>query len=186
MPPTQNGHGDAILAQGAKASPRVKGHVVNDFFFETLVPLKDQSRMALFPRWSQLNTIATVSDALHFFNVEDDVWQAFLNQVGDCREDLRLVAALSRPAVLAGSGVAILPDGSALSPLQATQVGLVWRLARRVMAYHGGVTEDAFVDVEVWLVGQSSCAELKSHEYTNHRRKRRRSKRKGVEDVKPD
>ena len=42
MPPTQNGHGDAILAQGAKASPRVKGHVVNGFFFffETLVPLK--------------------------------------------------------------------------------------------------------------------------------------------------
>lgn len=107
--------------------------------------------MALFPRWSELNTIATVSDALQFFNVEDDVWQAFLNQVGDCREDLRLVAALSRPAVLAGSGVAILPDGSALSPLQATQVGLVWRLARRVMAYHGGITEDAFVDVEVWL-----------------------------------
>ena len=27
----QNGHGDAILAQGAKASPRVKGQVVMAF-----------------------------------------------------------------------------------------------------------------------------------------------------------
>ena len=87
--------------------------------------------MALFPRWSELNTIATVSDALQFFKVEDDVWQAFLNQVGDCREDLRLVAALSRPAVLAGSGVAILPDGSALSPLQATQVGISLAISKK-------------------------------------------------------
>ena len=107
--------------------------------------------MALFPRWSELRTIGTVTDALNFFHVGDEVWQAFLHQVGDCREDLRLVAALSRPAVVAGAGVAVMPDGSGFTPLQATQVGLVWRLARRVMAFHGGVSEDAFVDVEVWL-----------------------------------
>ncbi len=94
-----------------------------------------------------MGTIRGVTDALTFFHVADETWQAFLHQVGDCREDLRLVAALSRPAVLAGAGVAILPDGSGLTPLQATQVGLVWRLARRVMAF----SEDAFTDVEVWL-----------------------------------
>ncbi len=104
--------------------------------------------MALFPRWSELRSIRTVTDALTFFYVSDEVWQAFLNQVGDCREDLRLVAALSRPA---GAGVAVMPDGGGFSPPQATQVGLVWRLGRRVMAFHGGVSEDAFVDVEVWL-----------------------------------
>ena len=139
----------AILAQGARATHLVKGHVFWLFLGlgEIQVLLVIQSRMALFPRWSDLGTIRGVTDALTFFHVADETWQAFLHQVGDCREDLRLVAALSRPAVLAGAGVAILPDGSGLTPLQATQVGLVWRLARRVMAF----SEDAFTDVEVWL-----------------------------------
>ena len=88
--------------------------------------------MALFPPWGDLPTFTTVTQALAFFNVEDEPWQAFMNQVGNVREDLRLLAALSRPAVLAGTSVAVLSDGSPLSPLQATQVGLVWRLARRV------------------------------------------------------
>ncbi len=47
--------------------------------------------------------------------------------------------------------MAVLSDGSPLSPLQATQVGLVWRLARRVIANLGGTRESEFVDVDVWL-----------------------------------
>jgi len=41
--------------------------------------------------------------------------------------------------------VAVLPDGSPLN------VGLVWRLARRVMAHLAGTRESEDVDVEVWL-----------------------------------
>ena len=108
-------------------------------------------RMALFPTWGELPTFDTVTKALTFFKVTDEPWNAFVQQVGNVGEDLRLLAALSRPAVLAGISVALLPDGSPLSPLQATQVGLVWRLARRVMAHLGGIRESEFVDVEVWL-----------------------------------
>ena len=143
--------GGAILAQGARHHHWKRSMVRWVFLWSAKVAPGDQSRMALFPRWDELRSIRTVTDALTFFHVNDEVWQAFLNQVGDCREDLRLVAALSRPAVVAGAGVAVMPDGAGFSPLQATQVGLVWRVARRVMAFHGGVSEDAFVDVEVWL-----------------------------------
>ena len=100
-----------------------------------------------------------MTQALTFFSVDDDTWSAFAAQVGNVREDLRLLAALSRPAVLAGTSVAVLPDGSPLSPLQATQVGLVWRLARRIMANLGGTRESEFVDVEVWLDGTPTSSE---------------------------
>ena len=107
--------------------------------------------MALFPTWDTLSDYTTVTQVIQFFNMDDDAWTAFMNQVGNVREDVRLLAALSRPAVLAGTSVAVLPDGSTLSPLQATQVGLAWRLARRIMAKLGGIRESEFVDVEIWL-----------------------------------
>lgn len=115
--------------------------------------------MALFPPWGDLPNYTTVTQALTFFSVDDDTWSAFTAQVGNVREDLRLLAALSRPAVLAGTSVAVLPDGSPLSPLQATQVGLVWRLARRIMANLGGTRESEFVDVEVWPDGTPTSSE---------------------------
>ena len=115
--------------------------------------------MALFPAWGDLASFSRVTQALEFFQVEDDVWQAFVHQVGEVREDLRLLAALSRPAVLAGCSAAVLPDGSPLNALQATQVGLVWRLARRVMAQLGGIRESEFVDVEVWLDNPPNSSE---------------------------
>ena len=115
--------------------------------------------MALFPAWGELSSFSRVTQALEFFQVEDDVWQAFVHQVGEVREDLRLLAALSRPAVLAGCSAAVVPDGSPLNALQATQVGLVWRLARRVMAHLGGTRESEFVDVEVWLDNPPNSSE---------------------------
>lgn len=118
-----------------------------------------EPRMALFPAWGDLASFARVTQALEFFRVEDDVWQAFVHQVGEVREDMRLLAALSRPAVLAGCSSAVLPDGSPLNALQATQVGLVWRLARRVMAHLGGTRESEFVDVEVWLDNPPNSSE---------------------------
>lgn len=80
--------------------------------------------MTLFPPWGDLPTYATVAQALTFFHVEDDAWKK-------CRGRL--------------DSVAVLPDGSPLN------VGLVWRLARRVMAHLAGTRESEDVDVEVWL-----------------------------------
>lgn len=46
--------------------------------------------------------------------------------------------------------MAILPDGSKPLPVTATQLGLVWRLARRVIAFQGGMAENNFVDIDPW------------------------------------
>ena len=41
-------------------------------------------------------------------------------------------------------------DGSPLLPLQATQVGLVWHLRRKVVAARSGLSEDQFIDSDPW------------------------------------
>ena len=52
--------------------------------------------------------------------------------------------------LLAGITQTVLPDGSALNSAQATQIGLVWRLARRASAYRSGLSETEFQDVDPW------------------------------------
>ena len=69
---------------------------------------------------------------------------------------LRLLAALPKVAVITGCGGAVTPEGP-LNPIQATQVGLVWRMARRIMAAASGVVETNFY-VDPWLEASSTSA----------------------------
>ena len=85
-------------------------------------------------------------DALDHFRVSEEVWSAFESQVGSPGTDIRLLAALPR----SGCGNAATRDGG-LTALQATQAGLVWRLARRSMAAQSGVSEESFIDVDPWI-----------------------------------
>ena len=78
------------------------------------------------------------------------LWQAWIAQVGDPGEDIRLLAALPRIAVQSGCSFAQL-HGNTFNPVQATQVGLVWRLARRTMGAKSGVLESEFVDIDPWM-----------------------------------
>ena len=82
--------------------------------------------------------------------VPDPLWQAWITQVGDPGEDIRLLAALPRVAVQSGCSFAQL-HGTTLNPVQATQVGLVWRLARRTMGAKSGVLESEFIDIDPWM-----------------------------------
>ena len=58
---------------------------------------------------------------------------AFELQVGSPGSGLRLFAALPKVALVTGCCSAITPTGN-LTLVEATQVGLVWRMARRVVA----------------------------------------------------
>ena len=58
---------------------------------------------------------------------------AFELQVGSPGSGLRLLAALPKVALVTGCCSAITPTGN-LTLVEATQVGLVWRMARRVVA----------------------------------------------------
>ena len=116
------------------------------------------SGMALLGPWSQLGTFSNVTDLLTHFNVDRNVWTAFSDQVGDTGDDIRLVAALPRTGLVAGCHNAALLGTTALSPIQATQIGLVWRLAQRVMAYHAGVAETDFQDTDPWAESSTSTS----------------------------
>ena len=61
--------------------------------------------------------------------------------MGDFRDDLRVLAAFPRTGLLAGVSQSQFQDGAGLTPVQATQIGLVWRLARRVAAHGSGLDE---------------------------------------------
>ena len=106
--------------------------------------------MSLFPSWATCAALGQVTDLLTALNVPDPIWAAFTVQAGDPGEDIRLLAALPRVALTSGCSFAILPDGSNFSPMQATQIGLTWRLARRVTAARAGLSEADFIDIDPW------------------------------------
>lgn len=105
--------------------------------------------MALFGTWADLQNFHTLPVVLGHFNVPDPVWQSLLTHLGDPGNDIGLFSALPASSVVAACGLAATPNG-ALIPIEATQVGLVWRLCRRVVAFRGGVGEAEFVDVDPW------------------------------------
>ena len=113
-------------------------------------PFERPARAAMFGTWRDLTHVYQISDLLTHFNVSDDVWNGFLHQIGPLGEDVRLLAALPRLAIVAACSNALHGDGSAFVPVDATQVGLVWRMARRVMAFRAGIAEENFTDEDPW------------------------------------
>ena len=80
------------------------------------------------------------------FGVPVDLWQAFITEAGNPQEDIRLLAALPGTLVAAALSQAVLPGDVRLSAIQAAQVGLVWKLARRLMFVKGGGQWDEWME----------------------------------------
>ena len=116
--------------------------------------------MSLFPSWAVCATFTQVTDLMTALNVSDPNWDAFTAQAGDPGQDIRLLAALPRVALTAGCNFSILADGSNYTPMQPTQIGLMWRLARRVTAARAGIPETEFVDVDPWAEATNSSAPM--------------------------
>ena len=99
--------------------------------------------------------IATIPDLLNSLLVPDRVWNAFTNVAGDPGNDVRLVAAMPPWTIPQIVGTAVLDDGEKLTPIQAAQVGLVWRNARWVIHLRGGGDANRFVDNDPWSMPSS-------------------------------
>ena len=106
--------------------------------------------MSLFGTWQGLTNIQTIDDVTGYYNIEQVTWAAFEAQIGQAGGDIRLLAALPATAIVAGCNAAILPTGIGLNPIQAAQVGLAWRLARRVMSHRAGRNEEDHEDEDPW------------------------------------
>ena len=114
--------------------------------------------MALFPQWDQLHRFADVNAVQLHYNVSDEVWTAVIGVMGDPANDIRLLAAVPQPALVQSVQHALLPHGESLSAINATQVGLMWRLARRIVASRGGMAETHFEDTDPWKSTSSEGA----------------------------
>ena len=117
--------------------------------------------MALFPAWADLGTFMDIPAIQAHYHIDDDVWRAVVAQLGDPGNDVRFLAATPHTALVYAASQAVLSDGSSLSAIQATQVGLMWRLARMTVAFRGGATESSFEDFDPWQVADAEASGTK-------------------------
>ena len=87
----------------------------------------------MYPSSEAAIAMSKVSDLLAHFEVEEGLSRAFVAEAGSPGEDLGLLAALPGPVVAASLTQTSLDDNGHLTAIQAAQVGLVWKLARRLM-----------------------------------------------------
>ena len=95
-------------------------------------------------RWTLLSEIKT------YYNMPAPVWTSFTEMAGDPGEDMKLLAALPPEVVAASLSRARLPDGEFLTAINASHVGLVYRLARRILHVQGGGDWDGWADPSPW------------------------------------
>ena len=112
----------------------------------------------MFGPWHQLGAYTDVNSVLLDIGISDDAWNAWLTSIGPLGNDLRVLASLPSVAVVSAAGQAVKNDGSGLNPVEATQVGLCWRTARRALAMQAGLDEREFQDVDPWAPAQSQPA----------------------------
>ena len=91
-----------------------------------------------------------IGDLLTHFNLAAGHWNALTTSVGDFGNDIRILAKFPRTGLMAGISQTTFADGSPLNPVQATQIGLVWRLARKVIAHRSSMMETEFLDIDPW------------------------------------
>ncbi|CAJ1350967.1 unnamed protein product, partial [Effrenium voratum] len=103
----------------------------------------------VFPSVEHSQGMTSVSSILRHYAVSSELWKAFTLEVGDPGEDLRLLAALPRNIVALGCEAASV-GGQNMSAIQASQVGLVYRLARRQIHIMGGGDLQTWEDPNPW------------------------------------
>eukprot|EP00438_Fugacium_kawagutii_P032789 Skav211926 [mRNA] locus=scaffold1086:167314:168771:+ [translate_table: standard] len=106
--------------------------------------------MAL-PGAAALNGVADLGALRTLLHVTDEVWQAFVNQVGDPAH-IGHLAALPSWVVAAACGNGVFADGT-----HAAQVGLLWRAARKKMYLTNGGAEADFLDTSPWTEPSTSA-----------------------------
>ena len=104
----------------------------------------------MFGPWRHLTHFTSVNAVLQDVGISDEAWNAWLASIGPLGNDLRLLASLPSVAVVSAVGQAVKGDGSGLNPVEATQVGLCWRTARRALAMQCGMEEKEFIDLDPW------------------------------------
>ncbi|CAE7737152.1 unnamed protein product [Symbiodinium sp. CCMP2456] len=120
----------------------------------------------MYPSAAEAAGLNTLQDLVRWYGVPDGVWQAFVDQVGDPTEDFRLLATLPSGVVELAVENAQLRDGSFLTVMQATQVGQVYKLARRKSWVAASKPWEDWVEVGLWDGSTTSGTPLSSRPTT--------------------
>eukprot|EP00435_Cladocopium_sp_Y103_P009539 s1894_g2.t1 len=96
----------------------------------------------------QMQSITALRD---FYELPRELWQAFIEVAGDPKDDLKLLAALPNAVIAASLERATLTGGMPLTAVQASHVGLVYNLARRIIYTKGGGDWDKWKDQSPFL-----------------------------------
>ena len=86
----------------------------------------------MYPSQSAAIQMTEIRQLRDHYGLLGDLWTSFTQIAGDPGEDLRLLAVLSANVVSAALERAVLPDGASLSAVQASHVGLIYNLAKRI------------------------------------------------------
>ena len=92
----------------------------------------------MYPAHSAALQMGTIQDLRDYYELPPELWRAFIAIAGDPKDDMRLLAVLPPQVVSAALERALLDDGTALSAVQASHVGLVYNLAKRIQHTKGG------------------------------------------------
>ena len=118
--------------------------------------------MSILPNKSELAACNNLGDLLTLLGVAAPLWKGLTDVMGDPGGDVRQVAALTKWAIAqAISGVPVAPSQGA-SVVQAAQLGLVWRSARKMVYLKAGGDEDQFVDIDPWETSNPTAVPAKA------------------------
>ena len=104
--------------------------------------------MSLFPDEMDALALGDLDAVRGHYGLGDRAWSAVHEQLG--YPDMRILAAFPGETLVQNILHVRLQDGSQLTPAQAVQVGLVWRLCRRITWTRGGQPYNDWVDEDPW------------------------------------
>ena len=114
------------------------------------------SRMAFLPTAADIIGIDNLQGLKALVGVPDAVWTAFQGQVGDPGGNIQVMASLPDFIIAQACTHATFPDGTHFNPVNATQVGLLWRVSRKSIFLKNGGADEDFVDLEPWVQPQQA------------------------------
>ena len=101
-------------------------------------------------------SVTDIDGVLAFYGVSPAVWGSFCHAVGDPRNDMRLLASLPSTMVAEAVSHCRLESGRRLSPVEAIQVGLIYRACSLLVHLSMGAPMNTWVDPNPWATSSGS------------------------------
>ena len=103
-------------------------------------------------------TVSSVEAVLAFYSLPVPVWDAFCGAVGDPGADMRVLASMPAQMLSKGILAARLSSGRRLTPMEAIQVGMIYRACHRLVHLSAGGSLATWKDPDPWATSQPSSS----------------------------